>query len=229
MPAAYARCASAAGRRLDGARRDELDLDVRAEDRRGARLQEPAVAAGDPGRGSRQGPRPAARLSRMPRAVSGSSHWCHVDSGTARSISPRMRRQSDRCSSSAVTGARRADLAWGGAGTAVEQGALSRPGGPNIARGPGRVGGRRGPGRKSRGKGVNAARRVAFARCRRLCTACARGCAQRLATGFRGRFWTGRREPSGGADLPGVEHAGAGRWLSCRRCAQPARRTPHGL
>ena len=131
----------AAPRRAAG--RDELDADARARARRRRR----PAAAGRSGRrptgGSPSGASTTSVAVARPRPVSGSSHWCQVESGTARRSSSRIWRQEAGCSSS-VTGARRTPPRCGGeAETRWNGGPGMGPETANIARPRGRVGGRR--------------------------------------------------------------------------------------
>ena len=113
--------------------RDELDRGPAAEDGAGAALEQVAEALLDPG------PDPSgATTTRVPSSrrwpVSGSSHWCQVDSGTARWSSARIRRQQDgaRRRSRVVERPPRAEARCRkGSG-----GGPTGPGAANIARGP---------------------------------------------------------------------------------------------
>ena len=89
----------ASARRLEPCGRgDELDVDLGPEHGRGA------ACRSRPKRSATQGAvssgASSERARRLLAARSGSSHWCQVESGTARRSSARISRQEDECSGS---------------------------------------------------------------------------------------------------------------------------------
>ena len=174
--------ASAAGRvpRRRRERGDELDLDVGAEHR-----GEHACSRRPKRSAIQRLVSSGASISSAPfscRAVSGSSHWCQVDSGTAR--------RARRGSAARTMRARDRTRTRGRASSAWEVGAAMGTEGPG---GPRRAEHSIGSGRRADGPAQNArkSRRPApgapmRGRCAQLCTACRQPCAP-TAAGVGGR------------------------------------------